>query len=431
MTTPHIEGRTLRRVVIAMTAWVTYVAAYGGLHQLLGIHTGVMAFVPVLLTGWLWGGVAGLIAGITAIPLTVMLSSVFGPTVASLWSLGALLGAGAMALSGFAVGRMRDLASRAREDADDRRHIEARLRESEEKFRVLTEESDINISMVRDGRIVYANAAMQRMTGYSRDELYQIPFQDLVHPDSRDVAEQQAARRFEGERLKSPLELKIAMKSGDHRWIAFQGSTIEVDGKPTLLSTGVDVTLARQAEEMIFESESRLRSVLDQSVDGIAVVVGDKLEYVNPTLCEMFGYTAKEFLETEPGQFLTESDRDRARQQLRSRSTTGISVLDTAEFEAERKNGTRFTLESVTRRIQYRRARRIVEQRAGHHETQAGGALYPRGRSQVSQPGRELPRRGLHHPRPPLCLRQRHVGADVRLYAGRDACLAELPDVGA
>ena len=74
MITEYIEGRTLRGVVIPVAVWVAYIAAYGGLHQLLGVHTGVTAFVPVLLTGWLWGGVAGLIAGIAVVPLTVMLT---------------------------------------------------------------------------------------------------------------------------------------------------------------------------------------------------------------------------------------------------------------------------------------------------------------------------------------------------------------------
>ena len=206
------------------------------------------------------------------------------------------------------------------------------LRESEEKFRLLAENSDINISIVQGTAVTYANPTMERMTGYSEAELREMDFQTLVAPEYRDIAREWATRRFQGEPLHTPLELKIIAKDGRERWIEFRGCTIELGGEPTLLSSGVETTQQKQAEELLVESESRLRDVLDQLGEGVCVVSNGKMVYVNPTLCRMFGYDASELLEADSIQFPAASE---------------------PVFDARRKDGTPISVEVTTRPISY------------------------------------------------------------------------------
>ena len=191
------------------------------------------------------------------------------------------------------------------------------------------------------------------MTGYSSEELKHIDQLELVHPDSRELAEKRATARFEGDPQIDPLQLRILTKDGSERWIEFRGSTIMLDGKPTLLSSGVDVTLRKRAEERVHDSESRLRSVLENAFDGMAVAVDGKSVYANPALYEMFGYERDEFLGVDPSLFLVPDDRDRARRRMRETQADTRQTHSANHYTGLRKDGTTFPLEVLSRPIQY------------------------------------------------------------------------------
>ena len=227
------------------------------------------------------------------------------------------------------------------------------LRESEERFRVVAEQSDVNITLVQGSRIIYANRAMRRMTGYSSEELQHMDQLELVHPDSRELAEERRIGRFEGDPLLDPLELRILTKDGSERWIEFRGSTVVLDGEPTLLTSGVDVTPRKRAEESARESEARLRSVLENTFDGMAVAANGKSIYANQALYEMFGYEPDELLGIDPSLSLVPDDRDRARQLMRETQADTRQTHTVNDYTGLRKDGTTFPLEVLSRPIQY------------------------------------------------------------------------------
>ena len=228
------------------------------------------------------------------------------------------------------------------------------LRESEERFRVVADQSDVNITLVQGSRIIYANRAMRRMTGYSSEELQHMDQSELVHPDSRELAENRTTARFEGDPQIDPLELRILTKDGSERWIEFRGSTVVLDGEPTLLTSGVDVTLRKRAEKSARESESRLRSVLEGAFDGMAVVVDGKAVYVNSALAEMFKYETDELVGVDPSFSLVPDDRDRARQRMRAiQANVGPPTHYGTEYTGLCKDGTTFPLEVLSRPIRY------------------------------------------------------------------------------
>lgn len=236
----------------------------------------------------------------------------------------------------------------ALEDASRRQQ----LRDSEEKFRILAENSQVHISLTGKEGLVYTNRAMQHITGYTEAELRSLDFMDLVAPEHRELAREIAQRRFAGETLDTPHELKLVDKDGREHWIEFIGRTINLGGKPTLLTSAVETTARKQAEELLLESESRLRSVLDQLADGVAVTADDQLVYVNPTLCRMLGYEAQELLQADPLGLL-ETDASPDRRLGRAQTSGGPSGGEAVELEALRGDGSRIPVEVVTRQIVY------------------------------------------------------------------------------
>jgi PAS domain-containing protein len=70
------------------------------------------------------------------------------------------------------------------EGIDDRKKAEAELRESEEKFRSLVEQSLVGVYIIQDNKLAYVNPGFEKIFGYSREQLIgKMSFDDLVHDD--------------------------------------------------------------------------------------------------------------------------------------------------------------------------------------------------------------------------------------------------------
>jgi PAS domain S-box-containing protein len=84
----------------------------------------------------------------------------------------------------------------------DRKRVEDALRESEEKYRDLFENSSDLIQVAKsDGLIVYVNDAWKKVLGYGDEEVTQFSFFDIVHPDSRAKCLEVFQRAVTGEKI--------------------------------------------------------------------------------------------------------------------------------------------------------------------------------------------------------------------------------------
>ncbi len=125
------------------------------------------------------------------------------------------------------------------------------LRESEHKFRMLTESSAAGILIYQGERIIYGNPAALAMSGYSREEFLRLRFWDLVHPDHRELIKERGMARQRGEKIPSHYEFKIITKSGQSRWIDFTASVIPYEGQSAVVVMAFDITDRKQAEEQL------------------------------------------------------------------------------------------------------------------------------------------------------------------------------------
>jgi signal transduction histidine kinase len=102
--------------------------AFVPLSRLKGPDVAALALIPVAAVGWLWGMRAGLLAGLMALPLHVLLLAL---TMGEAWDVmirGGLPGSVALVLIGAVVGRLRDLGERASRELGERRRAEEELR---------------------------------------------------------------------------------------------------------------------------------------------------------------------------------------------------------------------------------------------------------------------------------------------------------------
>ncbi|TMC25820.1 MAG: PAS domain S-box protein, partial [Chloroflexi bacterium] len=105
-------------------------------------------------------------------------------------------------------------------DITERKQVEGALRESEERFRAVFNRAAIGIARIDlAGRIIEANPALQRMLGYSAEELTHNPLATFVHPDYvREGKLAQLTELSEGNRHELQQELRYVHKLGGLVW---------------------------------------------------------------------------------------------------------------------------------------------------------------------------------------------------------------------
>lgn len=112
----------------------------------------------------------------------------------------------------------------------------------------------------RDGRIVYANAATERVSGYAPEEFAGLDPFDSMHPEDRPRCEEAFERLAKTPGLSLELEHRVRRKDGEWRWVeATFTSLFDDPAVAGLVATVRDVTERKGAEAALTESEERLR----------------------------------------------------------------------------------------------------------------------------------------------------------------------------
>ncbi len=178
-------------------------------------------------------------------------------------------------------------------DITGQKRVEQELRESEERFRRIFEESGIGILLVdQSGRIARSNPAFQRMLGYSEDELDGMNIRDITYPEDLPATLALYEKMAEGGTGSGKLEKRYITKDGRIIWGRKTVTHLrDQKGKPLrAISLVEDITGRKLIEEALQESEERFRSIFEESPIGIEYYDPDgRLIDVNPAALRIFG----------------------------------------------------------------------------------------------------------------------------------------------
>jgi PAS domain S-box-containing protein len=140
-------------------------------------------------------------------------------------------------------------------DITERLRAEQAIRESEAKFRALTESSPYAILIARGNRVIFANRAAEDIIGYSATELTGRDPLSIIHPDHRDLAREKLAARAAGRMETMRYELKFLSRSGAERWLDMTTDVVVFEGAPAVLMNAVDVTERKIVEDQLRQAQ--------------------------------------------------------------------------------------------------------------------------------------------------------------------------------
>ncbi len=131
----------------------------------------------------------------------------------------------------------------------------------EERYRAMFELASVGIAMVApDGSWLSINNALCGIVGYTADELMQVTFREITHPDDLDADLEQLQRLACGQIESYQLEKRYLRKSGEPLWIALSVTRkISEDGETEYYVAIIkDIQARKEAEEALLALKRNL-----------------------------------------------------------------------------------------------------------------------------------------------------------------------------
>jgi PAS domain S-box-containing protein len=134
----------------------------------------------------------------------------------------------------------------------ERRRTEEVLRESEEKFRNLAEQSPNMIFIWGNERVLYANNQCELLMGYSREEFYapSFHFQSIAAPEYLHLVAAKYRAHMAGDEV-SPYEYALLTKGGRRIDAIATTKLLRYEGAPAILGIITDITTRKRTERLL------------------------------------------------------------------------------------------------------------------------------------------------------------------------------------
>jgi PAS domain S-box-containing protein len=145
-----------------------------------------------------------------------------------------------------------------------RRQAEQAVHTKERRFRSLIENAQDVITVLNaESEITYISPSIQRVLGYSVEELMQLNIWDVVHPSDGQALKQSFARILQQHGNVSQIELRLRHRNGHYRVLESIGRNMLGDSRvPGIVVNSRDITERKEAEERLRQSNRKLEAAL-------------------------------------------------------------------------------------------------------------------------------------------------------------------------
>ena len=183
-------------------------------------------------------------------------------------------------------------------DMTERKLIEKKLKESEERFRNIVEKGT-NLFYVHSPEHVftYLSPQVEAILGYKPEEALR-PWTDVVSDDPvNERAYDLTQRAIDTGKRQPHYEVELIAKDGRRVWLEVDEAPVVQDGKTVaIIGAAQDITERKRAEDALRQRQAKLDSIFRAAPIGIGIDKNRILVEVNDRVCEMTGYSRDELI---------------------------------------------------------------------------------------------------------------------------------------
>ena len=229
-------------------------------------------------------------------------------------------------------------------DITDRINSENALKRSEEHLHTIFENAPIgNMIANSEGNFIRVNKAICEILGYSNDELVNMNFRDITHPDDLNETLEKLNKTQINKQPGYSLEKRYVKKNGDPVTVILHLNIIYNKENEVEYYIGqvIDITEKKKYEAKLRDTELRLSSLFDNLQDVVFYESSAQGTFITDNVYEMLGYTGKELFENE-GLFFSliyPDDRDKVEEAYEKWRDINENACSNLEVRLRRKDG--------------------------------------------------------------------------------------------
>lgn len=187
------------------------------------------------------------------------------------------------------------------EDVTEHILAEREIRESEERFRMMAENIRDGLTIMENGKTVYANNRISEITGYSAKELWAMDTLSIIPEECREEVSKRIRDIESHPETPGDLQMWIIRKDGEKRFVYVRINAVRHGDTLYNFVIFTDITELKSQEAKVRESEQRFRMMAENIQDGLMVIENDKVVYSNRRINEISGYSKEEMANMELG----------------------------------------------------------------------------------------------------------------------------------
>jgi len=244
-------------------------------------------------------------------------------------------------------------------DTDAEQVVRMLVVESERKYQSLVEHALVGIYILDAETVLFSNPYLQRLVGYTPEEMEGIRLDKVIAPESLSNALTRVERRLKGESVVEEYELKLVHSTGHTIDVRARGVRCKYQGKPAVLGTLIDISQA-----VYIQSEmSRMRDIVDNcetpiiSIDAYGII-----RFINKSVAETFAKSSEELIEMPFAELIDDSAANEKVERLLSECQENGRFLIDLQLRVQKEFDCRFRVKSIAMR--------------DHADQFAGAALY-------------------------------------------------------
>ncbi len=231
-------------------------------------------------------------------------------------------------------------------DISKQKEAEQQLLEANKRYETVLENALEGVFVLQGNHVVFANKAIQEITGYNLSEMTNRPFLDAVYEKDRAHVYDAYQRRLAGETIPS-YDMRILSKSGKVRWFLLNSIKIKWEGKDAVLVFAQDIHERKLVEQKLKDSETRFKALHNASFGGIVIHDKGLIIDCNLGLSQITGYDKNELIGMDGLNLIAPEQRKSVIKQIND------GIEEPYESVALRKNGTTFPVRLQAKNIPY------------------------------------------------------------------------------
>ncbi|HMQ98705.1 MAG TPA: PAS domain S-box protein, partial [Ignavibacteria bacterium] len=187
-------------------------------------------------------------------------------------------------------------------DITARKRAEVALKESEQQLQLIFENAPIGMALTDLSKsFVKVNKAYCDIIGYSKKELLTMTYEEITHPDDRELESEVLSQTKNGTGSNFHYEKRYLHKSGKVVYVDLRLNVLRDSlGKPyQQIAQVVDITERIESEQRLKQTQARLTAVLNNLPNVAIYEYGEEINFVSENIMDILGYPAEEFMKNE------------------------------------------------------------------------------------------------------------------------------------